>query len=60
MKTREAARWLGISQKSLLEFARAGLIGKKVGGTWFFSVRALCEFAGVDEDDLEPTPRRVV
>lgn len=47
LHTKEAAAWLGISTKSLLEFARAGLIGKKMGGTWFFSVKALCDFAGV-------------
>lgn len=47
LHSKEAAEWLGISTKSLLEFARAGLIGKKVGGVWFFSMRGLCEFAGV-------------
>lgn len=47
LRSKEAAEWLGISTKSLLEFARAGLIGKKVGGVWFFSVQALCNFAGV-------------
>lgn len=47
LHTREAAEWLGISEKSLLQFARAGLLGKKCGGTWYFSMQSLCDFAGV-------------
>lgn len=47
LHSKEAAEWLGISTKSLLEFARAGLIGKKCGGVWYFNMQALCEFAGV-------------
>lgn len=52
LHSKEAAEWLGISTKSLLEFARAGLIGKKVGGVWFFSVQSLCDFAGVPYEPL--------
>ncbi|WP_322354848.1 helix-turn-helix domain-containing protein [Paratractidigestivibacter sp.] len=55
LHSKEAAEWLGISTKSLLEFARAGLIGKKVGGVWFFSMKALCEFAGVPYEPQNPS-----
>ena len=47
-----AAEWLGISRRHLLEFARAGLIGRKVGSGWFFSQRELAEFAGVPTDEF--------
>ena len=50
LHSKEAAAWLGISKKKLLEFARAGMIGKKVGGTWFFSMESLCDFSGVPYD----------
>ena len=53
LHTREAAKWLGISEKSLLEFARAGMIGKKRGGIWYFSMQSLCDFAGVPFDAVE-------
>ena len=47
-----AAERLGISRRHLLEFARAGLIGRKVGSVWFFSQRELAEFAGVPTDEF--------
>lgn len=50
LHTREAARWAGMSERQLLEFARAGVIpAKKIGGCWFFSPTKLAEFFGVDE-----------
>ena len=52
LHTKEAAEWLGVSTKTLLEFARAGLIGKKIGGVWFFSAQSLCDFAGVPYETL--------
>jgi hypothetical protein len=42
---------MGISERQLLTFARACLIGKKVGGVWFFSQKQLAEFVGVDVND---------
>lgn len=50
-RTRAAAEWLGISSRQLLDFARAGLIGKKVGNIWLFSQQELAEFAGVPTDE---------
>lgn len=48
MRAKEAAAWLGVSTRCLLSFARSGeLAGVKRGGTWFFSLPALCDFAGV-------------
>lgn len=36
--TREAAAWLGLSERSVLELARKGILqGKKVGHVWLFS-----------------------
>lgn len=49
-RTQAAAEWLGISERQLLNFARAGLIGKKVGNLWLFPQRQLAEFAGVETD----------
>lgn len=51
-RTRAAAEWMGVSEKQLLDFARAGLIGRKVGSVWFFSQRELAEFCGVPTDDV--------
>lgn len=50
-RTRAAAAWLGISERQLLQFARAGVVGKKVGNLWLFPQRELAEFAGVSTDD---------
>ena len=48
LRAKEAAAWLGVSTRCLLTFARSGeLAGVKRGGTWFFSMPALCDFAGV-------------
>lgn len=47
LHTREAAKRLGVSKKSLLELARAGMVGKKRDGIWCFSIQFLCDFAGV-------------
>lgn len=53
LHTKEAAAWLGISTRTLLKFARAGLIrARKVSGTWLFSVDALEDFAGVSDPGL--------
>lgn len=59
-RTRAAAEWLGISSRQLLDFARAGLIGKKVGNIWLFSQQELAEFAGVPTDGIAPLEKRVV
>ena len=50
-KTHEAAMWMGIPERQLLTFARAGMIGKKVGGIWLFPQKQLAQFAGVEPDD---------
>ena len=50
-RTHEAAEWMGISERQLLTFARAGLLGKKVGGVWLFSQKQLAQFAGVETDE---------
>ena len=50
-RTRAAAAWLGISERQLLEFARAGVVGKKVGNIWLFSQQELAEFAGVPTNE---------
>lgn len=50
-RTRAAAAWLGISERQLLQFARAGALGKKVGNLWLFNQRELAEFAGVPTDE---------
>lgn len=47
-RTHEAARWSGMSERKLLEFAREGVIpARKVGGVWYFSPQKLAEFFGV-------------
>ena len=47
-RTPEAARWCGMSERRLLEFAREGVIpARKVGGVWYFSPQKLAEFFGV-------------
>ncbi len=47
---KEAAAWLGISLRCLLEFARTGQIpAVKRGGRWYFSRKKLADWAGVDE-----------
>lgn len=46
--TREAAKWCGMSERRLLEFAREGIIpARKVGGVWYFSPQKLAEFFDV-------------
>lgn len=50
-RTRTAATWFGISERQLLQFARAGALGKKVGNLRLFSQRELADFAGVSTND---------
>ena len=43
----EAAAWLGISKRTLLQFTRQGQIpAVKVGRAWRYSQYALAKFAG--------------
>lgn len=51
-RTREAAAWLGLSERSVLELARKGILqGKKVGHVWLFSQEAVAKLAGVPIDE---------
>lgn len=59
-RTQEATKWLGISSRQLLGFARAGLIGKKIGNIWIFSQQELVEFAGVPTDGIAPLEKHMV
>ena len=59
-RTQAAAEWLGIGSRQLLDFARAGLIGQKIGNIWLFSQQELAEFAGVSTDDIAPLEKRMV
>lgn len=59
-RTQEAAKWLRISSRQLLGFARAGLIGKKIGNIWIFSQQELVEFAGVPTDGIAPLEKHMV
>ena len=46
--TKDAARWAGMSERKLLEFARDGVIpAKKIGGVWYFSPQKLADFFDV-------------
>lgn len=50
--TREAAAWLGLSERSVLDLARKGILkGKKVGHVWLFSQEAVAKLAGVPIDE---------
>lgn len=54
----EAAAWLGISKRQLLQLTRDGLIpATKVGRRWRYSQYRLALFAGVVEDS-EPGVQR--
>lgn len=47
-RTHEAAKWCGMSERHLLEFAREGVIpARKIGGVWYFSPQRLSEFFDV-------------
>lgn len=51
----EAAEWLGISRRQLLQLTRDGIVpATKVGQRWRYSQHQLALFAGVAED---PEPR---
>lgn len=45
--TKEAAAWLGISEKKLRELARRGVLGVRREGTWYFSWESLADYASV-------------
>lgn len=48
-RTHEAAKWCGMSERQLLEFAREGVIpARKVGGVWYFSPQRLAKFFDVE------------
>lgn len=47
-RTHEAAKWCGMSERRLLEFAREGVIpARKIGGVWYFSPQKLAAFFDV-------------
>lgn len=47
-RTAEAAAWLGLSERKVLDLARKGVLkGKKVGHVWLFSQESVAELAGV-------------
>lgn len=51
-RTSEAAVWLGLSERKVLELARKGVLkGKKVGHIWLFSQEAVANLAGVPIDE---------
>lgn len=52
MRSDEAAEYLGMAKKVLLEYARQGEIpAVKRGGSWYFSTKKLAKWAGVDFDE---------
>ena len=53
-KTGEAASWLGLSDRYLLQLVHDGVVpARKAGGVWYFDPRQLAEFAGIDIDILD-------
>ena len=51
----EAAEWLSISKRQLLELTRCGIIpAVKVGQRWRYSQRKLAEFVGIVEPNADP------
>lgn len=50
MSTQEVAIWSNNSTRKILDLARAGLIGRKVGGRWYYSPDQVEEFFGVTRE----------
>lgn len=50
LTTDEAAAWANVSRRKLLDYARAGILGKKVGHKWYFSQNQLARIFGVEND----------
>lgn len=52
LSTAEAAEWLGVSRRTLLELAKHGKMPRAIkrGSLWYFPYRGLLEFLKIDDD----------